>query len=40
MVSRVNSEQIQKNAEFGRRTSNKTLIEIKEIKVWINCFMN
>lgn len=32
IVGRVNSEAIQKNAEFGRRTSNKTIIELDKGK--------
>jgi hypothetical protein len=32
LVGRVNSEQIQKNAEFGRRTSNRTIIELNKGK--------
>lgn len=32
LVGRVNSEQIQKNAEFGRITSNKTMIELNKGK--------
>ena len=32
IVGRVNSEQVQKNAEFGRRVSNKTIIELDKGK--------
>lgn len=32
IVGRVNSEQIQRNAEFGRRVSNKTIIELDKGK--------
>ena len=32
LVGRINNDQLQKNAEYGNRTSNKTIIELNKGK--------